>query len=153
MDVRLARRRDTIRLGKRLASKLGPGDMMILTGELGAGKTFLTRAIARAFEIPTDIAIASPTFTLVQEYEIKGGVFLHADLYRLRDEDRVKTSRDISRLGLAERRAEGAILVVEWGETYEAELGGDPTYVVKLTMMPGGSERIATITGTGVSRL
>lgn len=150
--LELATRRDTTRLGGRIASVLEPGDLVLLSGELGAGKTFLARAIARARGVPADVAIASPTFTLVQEYATKGGTLLHVDLYRLRDEaDRDKTVRDVRRLGLEERRAEGAVLLVEWGEGLEAELGGDPSLTVALRV--DGDRRAATLTGPRAARL
>jgi tRNA threonylcarbamoyladenosine biosynthesis protein TsaE len=138
--VRLATRRDTTRLGARIAEALAPGDLVLLSGDLGAGKTFLARAIARARGVPVDIAIASPTFTLVQEYETPRGTLLHVDLYRLRDEDggatraTEKTVNEVRRLGLAERRAEGAILLVEWGEGLERELGGPASISVSMTI-------------------
>ena len=123
-DLRLASRRDTTRLGARIAQTLAPGDLVLLAGDLGAGKTFLARAIARALGVPSETAIASPTFTLVQEYETPRGVLLHCDLYRLRDEaDPARTAVEIRRLGIAERRSEGAIVLVEWGEGHERELG------------------------------
>jgi tRNA threonylcarbamoyladenosine biosynthesis protein TsaE len=142
--VRLATRRDTTRLGVRIAAKLEPGDLVLLSGDLGAGKTFLARAIARARGVPAEIAIASPTFTLVQEYETPRGTLLHVDLYRLRDEgDRSKTVKEVQRLGLDERRAGGAILLVEWGEGLEAELGGPATLAVSMTIDEG--VRVATL--------
>lgn len=134
LTIPLPTRRHTTRLGERLAAILAPGDLVLLSGDLGAGKTFLARAIARALGVPSDVAIASPTFTLVQEYETKKGTLLHVDLYRLRDDDEAKTRDEIRRLGLAERRAEGAIAVVEWGEGYEVDLGGDPAAVVMMTI-------------------
>jgi len=135
--MELRTRRDTIRLGQRIADGLAPGDLVLLSGDLGAGKTFLARAVARRFGVPSDQAIASPTFTLVQEYETKKGTLLHADLYRLRGEVD-KTRAEIRRLGLAERRAEGAILLVEWGEGYEHELGGDVALSVALRVIGEG---------------
>ena len=147
VEVPLATRRDTARLGVELASKLSQGDLVLLSGDLGAGKTFLARAMARALGVPTEQAIASPTFALVQEYETPRGVLLHCDLYRLLDDggDRTKTSVEIRRLGLAERRAEGCILIVEWGEGFERDLGGAPAFDVRLTVERGA--RIATIQG------
>ncbi len=133
ITVRLGTRRDTTRLGARIAAELASGDLVLLSGDLGAGKTFLARAIARGLGVPANVAIASPTFTLVQEYETKKGPLLHVDLYRLRDDDREKTRAEIRRLGLAERLHEGAIVLVEWGEGYEAELGS-PTMHVMLSI-------------------
>ncbi len=142
--IRLATRRDTTRLAKRIADVLEPGDLLLLSGDLGAGKTFLARAIARARGVPADIAIASPTFTLVQEYETPRGTLLHVDLYRLREEGE-KTPREVRRLGLDERRAEGAVLLVEWGEGLERELGGPASLSVKMTI--DGEGRAATLSG------
>lgn len=144
--VLLAKRRDTTRLGRCIAGALEPGDLVLLSGDLGAGKTFLARAIARARGVPTDLAIASPTFTLVQEYETPSGTLLHVDLYRLRDEaDAAKTADEVRRLGLDERRAEGAVLLVEWGEGLERELGGKAALSVTMTLE--GAARRATLVG------
>ena len=79
--------------------------------------------------------------------ETPRGVLVHCDLYRLLDDggDRTKTSTEIRRLGLAERRAEGGILIVEWGDGFERDLGGDPAFDVRLTL--DGSARKATIRG------
>lgn len=150
--VLLAKRRDTTRLGRCIAGALEPGDLVLLSGDLGAGKTFLARAIARARGVPTDLAIASPTFTLVQEYATPRGALLHVDLYRLReDDDRDATVKEVRRLGLDERRAEGAILLVEWGEGLDAELGGVASLSVSLTTAEDG--RTATVTGPRMTGL
>lgn len=145
--VHLPTRRDTIRLGNRIADHLQPADLVLLSGDLGAGKTFLARAIARARGVPSEVAIASPTFTLVQEYETPRGTLLHVDLYRLRDEeDRESTIKEVRRLGLDERRAEGAILLVEWGEGLESELGGPASLSIALAI--DGGQRTASVMGT-----
>lgn len=143
--MQLARRRDTVRLGQNIAKALAPGDLVLLSGDLGAGKTFMSRAIARSLGVPVGVAIASPTFTLVQEYDIPTGVLLHADLYRLRDEnDHAKTLAEVRRLGIAERRHDGAIVLVEWGEGVECELG-PADLLVSLSI--DGAMRSATIEG------
>ncbi len=146
VERRLATRRDTTRLGTRIGESLAHGDLVLLSGDLGAGKTFLARAIARALGVPTEIAIASPTFTLVQEYETPRGLLLHCDLYRLRDEDdATRTAVEIRRLGLAERRDEGAIVLVEWGKGFDRELGGPASLEVSLSIE--GAERVARLLG------
>lgn len=141
----LARRRDTVRLGQCVAAGIAPGDLVLLSGDLGAGKTFLARAVARSLGVPASVAIASPTFTLVQEYDTPKGTLLHADLYRLRDEsDAEKTLAEARRLGIAERRAEGAIVLVEWGEGVERELGPAD---LRLRLAVDGPMRSATLEG------
>ncbi|HEY5241132.1 MAG TPA: tRNA (adenosine(37)-N6)-threonylcarbamoyltransferase complex ATPase subunit type 1 TsaE [Polyangiaceae bacterium] len=137
----LGTRRETRRLGEAIARALEPGDLAILSGDLGAGKTFLVRAIARALGV--DGAVTSPTFALVQEYPTTRAPLVHADLYRLRGPD---LAAEVARLGLRERRREGAILLVEWGEDAEAALGGEPSLVVSL-VLSGERERVATLSG------
>lgn len=148
LSLDLPTRRDTTRLGGRIAAVLEPGDLVLLSGDLGAGKTFLARAIARAAGVPSREAIASPTFTLVQEYETKKGTLLHADLYRLHDaDDPRKVITEVERLGLAERRAEGAILLVEWGEGAEDALGRDIALTVAIAF---GADQIRRATIDGI---
>jgi len=111
----------------------------LFSGELGAGKTFLARAVARAWGVPARVPVASPTFTLVQEYETARGLLLHIDLYRLRGSNE---AAEVYRLGLAERRAEGSVLVVEWGDGLDL---GPVDLHVRLALE--GGVRTATITG------
>ena len=141
----LRSRRDTIHLARRIAAGLAPGDLVLLSGDLGAGKTFLARAIARAAGVDRDQAIASPTFTLVQEYASKRGVLLHVDLYRLLDSP-AGIDAEVARLGLRERRAEGAIVLVEWGDTAIAALGADVALTVRLARR-GEHAREVTLIG------
>ena len=147
--IHLARRRDTRNLGRAIAAALSPGDLVLLSGTLGAGKTFLARAIARALGVPSSVAIASPTFTLVQEYDTPHGTLLHADLYRLRDDANPAKLRDeVRRLGLAERRHDGGILLVEWGASLQRELGPSDLEV-RLAIEKTASEerRVANLDG------
>lgn len=117
--VPLAARRDTIRLGRALGKAAEPGDLLLLEGPLGAGKTYLTRAFARAAGVPRDERVTSPTFALVQEYDAARGKLLHADLYRLGG------AGEVGELGLREARAEGGILVCEWAKRFRDALGPD----------------------------
>jgi tRNA threonylcarbamoyladenosine biosynthesis protein TsaE len=143
-DVVLYTRRDTVRLGRRIATALGPGDLVLFHGPLGAGKTFLARAVVRSLGLPKGTAIPSPTFALVQEYATRRGELLHADFFRLRDED-APLAEAIGRLGLRERRAAGAIVLAEWAETAGA-LGEAAELEVTLTPL-GPSARAARIEG------
>jgi tRNA threonylcarbamoyladenosine biosynthesis protein TsaE len=115
---------ETERAGMLLGERLEAGDVVLLTGELGAGKTTFVRGVARG--TGSDADVASPTFQLVRVYP--GRVKLaHVDLYR------VESSAELRDLGLDELAEQGAV-VVEWGERLEVDgaarieiehLGGD----------------------------
>ncbi len=159
ITLELGTRRDTQGLGRDMARVLEPGDLVVLSGDLGAGKTFLVRAMARALGVPSHVPIASPTFTLVQEYMVAapaGGpgdekrVLLHADLYRLLDAPE-RLPLEIARLELAARRADGAIVVVEWGEDAIAALGDRVGLLVRLHL--DGSVRRVSIEGARAEAL
>jgi tRNA threonylcarbamoyladenosine biosynthesis protein TsaE len=96
----------TARLGVVLADCLNPGDVVLLAGQIGAGKTHLARALIRA-RLGRMEDVPSPTFTLVQTYEAEDGDLWHADLYRLTHPD------EVTELGL-EAAFETAICLVEW---------------------------------------
>ena len=96
----------TKNLGDALAKALLPGDIMLLEGELGAGKTTLARAIIRNLTGDNDLEVTSPSFALVQPYLASEQTIIHADLYRLEKPD------EIEELGLFDD--EDAIILVEW---------------------------------------
>jgi tRNA threonylcarbamoyladenosine biosynthesis protein TsaE len=135
--VSLPTRKATEDLARRVAPLLASGDLVVLTGPLGSGKTFFARALCRALGLPARVRVPSPTFTLVHEHETTPPVS-HADLYRLRD------ARDVLGLGLDAQRDDGRVLVVEWGEPYIEVLGGD-ALVVELSLDP----RSAVLRATG----
>ena len=128
----------TTQLATDLAPLLAAGDLLLLDGPLGAGKTFFTRALAHALGLVADARVTSPTFTLVHEYETEPKL-VHADLYRLSDDE-----RGVFELGLLPARDDGALLVVEWGLPFERLLGGD-ALVLTLAREP----RKAAISATG----
>lgn len=141
--MELDSRRATKRLARAIAGALAPRDLIVLNGALGAGKTFLARAILRALGLPERERVTSPTFTLVHEYAVRGLDVRHADLYRIGDE------AEVAALGLRNARAEGAVLLVEWGEPYAAVLGGD-ALIVALGLAPDGrASRTATLRASG----
>lgn len=145
MIVRVLRsRRDTRRLGAAIARVLEPADLVVLSGDLGAGKTFLARAVARALGV--EGTVVSPTFAVVQEYAAARAPLVHADLYRLRGES---LAAEVARLGLREQRRDGAILLVEWGEDAVDALGGEPAVVVRLEVDRAAAEleRRAALSG------
>jgi len=141
----LRSRRDTVRLGRAIGRALGPSDLVLLCGGLGAGKTFLARSIVRA-RGETTARIGSPTFSLVHEYETERGRLLHADLYRLRD-TAVPLEDEVRRLGLREEREAGAVLLVEWGEDAGDLLGGDVALTVRLGPGPLSTQREVELEG------
>jgi tRNA threonylcarbamoyladenosine biosynthesis protein TsaE len=122
-SVPLPNRRATKLLAQALSAELTPGDLYVLAGPLGAGKTFLVRAVCRALGLPRSIRVVSPTFTLIHEYETVPPL-VHADLYRLGTPDDGPVD-DSTFLALAEQRAEGRVLFVEWGAPFVDALGGD----------------------------
>ena len=127
----------TAALGARLAASLRPGDLVLLSGGLGAGKTALARAILRSLAADPVLDVPSPSFALVQPYGIAGRPVLHADLYRLTD------PRELDELGLFDSAE--AIVLVEWPERVP-ELAGRATLGVALSVPVDGEGRVAEIT-------
>ncbi len=99
--------RCTCAIGRKIGENLEPGDVLALRGELGAGKTFLTRAMAHGLGVPASIPITSPTFTIINEYDGRLHLY-HIDLYRLAGVD------DLDTLAWQEALFGEGIAVVEW---------------------------------------
>jgi len=131
---------ETRETAARLEPLLAAGDVILLGGELGAGKTTFTQGLARAMGITEPVT--SPTFTLVRAYDTPGSIRLvHADLYRL---DHLQEVVD---LGLTEL-LEGAVGVVEWGEAAAPVLV--PEYLeVRLDFGDGDDDRILSVAAVG----
>ena len=126
----------TATLGSRLAHELKPGDLVLLSGGLGAGKTTLARALIRTLANDPGLEVPSPSFALVQPYEVGGRPLLHADLYRVVD------PREVDELGLFDRAE--AIVLVEWPER-DHDLLSRNAMVVTLSIPADGRGRIAEI--------
>jgi tRNA threonylcarbamoyladenosine biosynthesis protein TsaE len=103
---------ETIALGKRLSAELAPPKLVLLRGDLGAGKTTLVKGIASAFEAAGEEDVTSPTFTLIHEYRGPKANHFHIDLYR------IDTPRELETLGLDDLMADNSILLIEWGEKF-----------------------------------
>jgi tRNA threonylcarbamoyladenosine biosynthesis protein TsaE len=104
---------ETIALGRELAQRLKDARMVILRGDLGAGKTTLVKGIAEGLQAASQDDVTSPTFTLIHEYRGPEVTLYHVDLYR------IDTQRELETLGLDELFAEeGNLVVMEWGEKF-----------------------------------
>jgi tRNA threonylcarbamoyladenosine biosynthesis protein TsaE len=102
---------ETIQRGREIGKSLGPHTLVLLSGDLGAGKTTLTKGIASGLGAAAEDEVTSPTFTLVHKYEKSSRVY-HVDLYR------VGNFHDLETLGLEDVFAEDAVVIVEWPERF-----------------------------------
>src|SRR5258708_30183811 len=103
---------ETIAFGRTLTELLVPPKLVLLRGDLGAGKTTLVKGIAAGFGAAEEEDVTSPTFTLVHEYRGPRANLYHIDLYR------VDTQPQLETLGLDDLRSEGSVLMIEWGEKF-----------------------------------
>jgi len=103
---------ETIALGRELAPLLMPPKLVLLRGDLGAGKTTLVKGLAQGFQAAAEEDVTSPTFTLVHEYRGSSATLYHIDLYR------VDTPRELETLGLDDLKSESSVLLIEWGEKF-----------------------------------
>ena len=103
---------ETIALGRELAKLLVPPKLVLLRGDLGAGKTTLVKGIAQGFQAAAEEDVTSPTFTLIHEYRGPSATLYHIDLYR------VDTQRELETLGLDDLMSDRSVLLIEWGEKF-----------------------------------
>jgi tRNA threonylcarbamoyladenosine biosynthesis protein TsaE len=122
---------DTINFGRQLATTLKPGDVLALTGDLGAGKTCLVKGIAAGLGITHEVT--SPTFTLIHDY----GALIHIDLYRLDSE------RAALQIGIEDYLPGSGITVIEWAERIPSLLPPHTKHI-RLTVLDDTSRRIET---------
>jgi tRNA threonylcarbamoyladenosine biosynthesis protein TsaE len=119
---------ETSSAGEALGRSLSPGDVVLLHGALGAGKTAFVRGLARGLDAPPD-DVSSPTFTLIQQYSGRL-VLYHVDLYRLE-------SREADDLGLEELIAGDGVVAIEWAERWNTR----PEGAIEVTIDDNGADR------------
>ncbi|HUE00285.1 MAG TPA: tRNA (adenosine(37)-N6)-threonylcarbamoyltransferase complex ATPase subunit type 1 TsaE [Bryobacteraceae bacterium] len=125
---------ETIALGERLAQALPPHATVLLIGNLGAGKTTLTKGIVHGLGAAPPEEVSSPTFTLIHEYGTPPAVY-HVDLYRL------ESARDAATLGLDELFDSPAMVIIEWGERFPELMPGDRVEI-RLRALDGDEREI-----------
>jgi len=133
---------ETAAVGRDLAASLVAGSVVLLHGDLGAGKTALVRGLAEGLGAPPE-EVSSPTFTLMQEYRGGRVVLVHVDLYRLDD------PREIDDLGL-EEVGQASVLAIEWAEKLPRPVPG--AIDVRIDHA-GGDTRTISVTRSGSSAL
>lgn len=135
--IKLANERDTLALGARITQTLSAGQLIALTGDLGAGKTTLVRGMIQS--VLGDIDVPSPTYTLVQTYECPNFDLWHCDMYRL------ERPEDGYELGLLDA-FEDAVCVIEWPDKIAPLLPKDR---LEIDIQFDGEGRIAKLIGFG----
>jgi tRNA threonylcarbamoyladenosine biosynthesis protein TsaE len=127
---------ETLALGRELGCELAPDGVLLLSGDLGAGKTVLARGIGEALGIAAR-EVQSPTFTLIREHRGSGGRLVHVDLYRLAPEE-------TAALGLEELLAGPGVKVIEWAERLPFEVPGARVLRLARTAEGEGREIVET---------
>ena len=127
---------ETIRLGGMLAAELQRPCLVLLIGNLGAGKTTLTKGIVSGLGVAPADEVSSPTYTVIHEY---GEDVYHIDLYRLERPDEVVS------LGLDEMFDRNAVMLIEWGEAYRSVLPSQ--HPVEIRIERDGDRRTFSVTG------
>lgn len=126
---------ETVALGRKIAGGLTAPMLVLLSGDLGAGKTTLTKGIASGLRAAKEEDVTSPTFTLVHKYEGEARVY-HVDLYRIGD------AHDFETLGLEDVFSEQAIVLVEWPERMPPVRTGWPMVTIHLEHVDEGTRKI-----------
>ena len=128
---------ETTRWGREFAKKLHAPVLVLLTGDLGSGKTTLTKGIVAGLGAAAEDEVTSPTFTLVHLYGKAAKVY-HADLYR------IESFHDFETLGMEEAFAQPGIVILEWSERFPLRVPW-PQIRVKLEHLGGDSRRISVL--------
>ena len=145
MQIRTHSPEETEAIGRKIAAKLLPGDIIAYYGDLGAGKTAFTRGLAAGLGVTEQVT--SPTYTIVNEYLSGRMPLFHFDMYRLDSAD------DLFDIGWEDYLARGGVCAVEWSENVEEALSGairitihkDPAHENVRTITIEGGERFADL--------
>jgi tRNA threonylcarbamoyladenosine biosynthesis protein TsaE len=135
---------ETVAFGRTLAELLSPPKIVLLRGDLGAGKTTLVKGIAEGFQAASEEDVTSPTFTLVHEYRGPRANLYHIDLYR------IDTPRQLETLGLDDLVAPNSVLLIEWGEKFP-RFAHDRDVEIALESVGENSRHIRITTDAHVS--
>lgn len=133
LELELENEAATLRLAAVVADAIRAGDLIGLEGDLGAGKTTFARGIVHALGVPQEVAVTSPTFALLHQYQGRLPI-VHADLYRLGYE------AELQELGIDELLQDGAVVLVEWGRRFE-EIAERAVFWVELDMVSEHARR------------
>ena len=127
---------ETLEIGRELAMRIQPPMLVLLSGELGSGKTTFTKGLISGLGAATEEEVTSPTFTLVHVFHNENrGMVYHVDLYR------VEGCRDLETLALEDALAEPGVVIIEWSERFA--LRSDwPRVSVQLEHLEGDTRRL-----------
>ena len=125
---------ETIEIGRELARRLAPPRLVLLSGDLGSGKTTLSKGIISGLGAAREEDVTSPTFTLVHVFDNHAKVY-HVDLYR------VEQFRDLETLGIEDVLSEPAVVIIEWAERFSTHSDW-PRVSVRLEHLEGDARRI-----------
>ncbi|MBP2646257.1 MAG: tsaE [Firmicutes bacterium] len=131
---------ETLQLGKRVAAKLEAGDVICLSGDLGAGKTLFTQGIAEGLGVSEDVT--SPTFTIMQVYEEGRLAIYHFDLYRL---DRID---ELENIGFDEYIGHAGVAIIEWADKFREYMPQEYLWI-EILLGQEPNERIIRVNGVG----
>jgi tRNA threonylcarbamoyladenosine biosynthesis protein TsaE len=128
-------REETVRRGREIGERLKPPVLILLSGDLGAGKTTLTKGLSSGLGAAKEDEVTSPTFTLVHKYE-RGPRVYHIDLYR------IESAQDLDTLGLEEIFDDTAVVIIEWAEKLKLRTDW-PVLRIKLEHVSDDERRIS----------
>ncbi len=144
-SIHLGSPSETQRWAIALGALVEPGDVLILSGEMGSGKTFFVKGLAQGMNIPGAASVSSPSFTLINEYPGRISLY-HADLYRLEREE------ELTELGLFERAEANAVMAVEWLDRFPRWIPKEHLRI-HLSFTQKDQERLLSVEAKGSSHV